>query len=131
VNNKTYRLVPLPKAVTTKWVYKIKYNVDGTVDCYKALWVARGFTQHKGIDYIKNMSPVVYMENLGLVTGHATLNCLDIHIVDVKNAFLQTEVKEEEMIYITQPEGYVDSDHPDWVCLLLKSLQDQECGTRD
>jgi len=38
VNNNTYRLVPLPKArksVTTKWIYKIKYNADGTVDCYK------------------------------------------------------------------------------------------------
>jgi len=50
------------------------------------------------------------------------LHHLDIHVVDVKNAFLQAEMKEEEMIYVTQPEGYVDSDHPDWVCLLLKSL---------
>jgi len=33
-----------PKAVTTKWIYKIKYNTDGIVDCYKAHWVARGFT---------------------------------------------------------------------------------------
>jgi len=56
-----------------------------------------------------------------LVTGHATLHCLDIHVVDVKNAFLQAEMKEEEMICVTQSEGYVDSDHPDWVCL-LKSL---------
>jgi len=99
VNNNTYRLVPLPKdrkSVTTKWIYKIKYNADGTVDCYKACWEARGFTQRKGIDYFETMSPV--------------------------NAFLQAEMKEEEMIYVTQPEGYVDSDHPNWVCLLLKSL---------
>jgi len=31
-------------------------------------------------------------------------------------------MKEEEMIYVTQPEGYVDSDHPNWMCLLIKSL---------
>jgi len=38
------------------------------------------------------------VENLHLVTGHAKLHCLDIHIVDVKNAFLQAEMKEEEMM---------------------------------
>jgi len=108
VNNNTYRLVPLPKdrkSVTTKWIYKIKYNTDGTIDCYKARWVARGFKQCKGIDYFGTISPVVRMENLCLVIGHATLHCLNIHIVDVKNAFLQAEMKEEEMIYVTQPEG--------------------------
>jgi len=76
-----------------------------SVDCYKASWVARGFTQCKGIDYFKTMSPVVCMENLCLVTGHATLHHHNIHIVDVKNAFLQAEMKEEELIYITQPKG--------------------------
>jgi len=125
VNNNTYRLVPLPKdrkSVTTKWIYKIKYNADGTVDCYKACWVARDFTQCKGIDYFETTSPVVRMENLRLATGHAMLHCLNIQVVDVKNVFLQAETKEEEMILVTQPEGYVDSDHPNWVCLLLKSL---------
>jgi len=124
MNSNTYRLVPLPKdrkSVATKWIYKIKYNADSTVDHYKAHWVARGFTQHKGIDYFETTSPLVCIENLHLVTGHATLHCLNIHAVDVKNAFLQAEMKEEEM-NVTQPEGYINSDHPNWVCLLLKSL---------
>jgi len=137
MNNNTYRLVPLPKdrkSVTKKWIYKIKYNANGTVDCYKALWVARGFTQCKGIDYFKTTSPVVCMENLRLVTGHAMLHHLNIHVVDVKNVFLQADMKEEEMIYVTQPEGYVDSDHPSWVChfssLSMGSSKLQECGMR-
>jgi len=107
MNNNTYRLVPLPqdrKSVTTKWIYKIKFNADSTVDCYKPCWVARGFTKYKGIDYFKTTSPVVHMENLLLVTSHATL-CLNIQVVDAKNAFLQSEMKEGEMIYVTQPEG--------------------------
>jgi len=61
-----------------------------------------------------NTSPVVCKENLRLVTGHAMLHCLDIHIVDVKNVFLQAEMEEDEMIYLTQPEGYVNSDHPNY-----------------
>jgi len=50
------------------------------------------------------------MENPHLVNGHGMLHCLDIHVVDVKNVFLQAEMKEEEIIYVTQPEGYIDSD---------------------
>jgi len=53
---------------------------------------------------------------------HCSCYCLDIHAVDVKSAFLQAEMNKEEMIYFTQPEGYIDSDNPNWVCLLLKSL---------
>jgi len=38
------------------------------------------------------------MENLRLVTGHAMLHHLDIHVVDVKNVFLQAEMKEKEWL---------------------------------
>ena len=30
--------------VSLKWVYKIKHDVDGTVEKYKAIFVARGFS---------------------------------------------------------------------------------------
>jgi hypothetical protein len=102
----TYILVSLPKdrkSVTTKWIYKIKYNVDSTVDCYKARWML-------------DSKRLYTMQNY--LTSGMYGEPMPCHI---KNAFLQVEMKEEEMIYITQPEGYVDADHPNWVCL-LKSL---------
>ncbi|KAL6349893.1 hypothetical protein AAG906_002000 [Vitis piasezkii] len=48
LKNKTWILVNLPKGQKTvgcKWVFSIKYKVDGTVECYKARLVAKGFTQ--------------------------------------------------------------------------------------
>jgi hypothetical protein len=46
--------------------------------------------------------------------------------MDVVAAFLHSPLEEE--IYIEQPEGYVDPDHPDWVCHLLKSLHGLKQG---
>jgi hypothetical protein len=37
--------------VTTKWVFKQKFKANGSLECYKARWVLRGFTQRPGIDF--------------------------------------------------------------------------------
>ena len=47
-------MVPRPKGksvVTSKWIFKIKHAADGSVEKYKARFVARGFSQKEGIDY--------------------------------------------------------------------------------
>jgi hypothetical protein len=53
--NGTWELVQLPagrKAIGSKWVFKIKRNADGSVDCYKACLVAQGFSQRPGVDFV-------------------------------------------------------------------------------
>ena len=45
---------------------------------------------------------------------------LDVHHMDVTTAFLNGDLDCE--IYMEQPEGFIDPDHPDYVCLLDKSL---------
>ena len=60
--NNTWKLVPLPqgkKLVQCKWVYKIKYHSNDTIDRYKTHLVAKGFTHKHGIDYLKTYSLVV------------------------------------------------------------------------
>jgi hypothetical protein len=44
--------------VTSKWIYKIKHAVDGSVKKYKARFVARRFSQVERIDYEETFSPV-------------------------------------------------------------------------
>jgi hypothetical protein len=52
--NKTWELVKLPKdrrTVGCKWVFRVKHNGDGKIECFKGRLVAQGFTQKYGIDY--------------------------------------------------------------------------------
>ena len=51
MKNDVWEVVSRPKeksVITSKWVYKIKYVVDGSIDKYKVRFVARGFSQHEG-----------------------------------------------------------------------------------
>jgi hypothetical protein len=62
ISNGTWELVPRPQGsniVTGKWVFMHKLRADGTLDCYKARWVLRGFTQHLRVDYDETFSSVV------------------------------------------------------------------------
>ena len=39
------------KPIGCRWVYKVKYNTDGSVNRYKARLVAKGYAQQHSIDY--------------------------------------------------------------------------------
>ena len=54
-------IVPKPEGksvVSSKWIYMIKHVADGSIEKYKARFVARGFSQKEGIDYEETFAPV-------------------------------------------------------------------------
>jgi hypothetical protein len=61
MKNEVWEILPRPKeklVVNSKWVYKIKHTTDGSVDKYKARFMARGFSQKEGEDYDETFAPV-------------------------------------------------------------------------
>jgi hypothetical protein len=116
--NYTWELIDLPpgcKPIKSKWVFKRKLDLRF---CMRV--VAKGFTQIFGLDYDETFSPVARFESLQLILVLATLEDWEIHQMDVKLAFLNGLLDEE--IYMKQPEGFVDLDHPDKVCLLKMAI---------
>ena len=69
-SNKVWDLVDLPpsrKTIGNKWVLNIKHKADGTIDRYKAHFVAKGYTQQERIDYKETFSPVVRFVSIRLI----------------------------------------------------------------
>ncbi|GJR62271.1 ribonuclease H-like domain-containing protein [Tanacetum coccineum] len=95
IKNNTWILMPRPpnaNIVHYMWLFRHKYNADGTLSRYKARLVANGSTQLVGIDVDETFSPVVKLPTIRTDCIHA------------------------------QPPGFRDPRHPDYVCLLQRSF---------
>ncbi|GJS73957.1 zinc finger, CCHC-type containing LTR copia-type gag-polypeptide [Tanacetum coccineum] len=119
--NQTWVLVPRPGSanfIGSKWVYRIKYNSDGTIERYKARLVAQGCSQIPGLDYYHTFSPVVKASTVRIVISLAVLHKWKLHQLDVKNAFLNGHLN--ETVFMEQPPGFLNHQYPNHVCKLSR-----------
>ncbi|GKC94140.1 putative ribonuclease H-like domain-containing protein [Tanacetum coccineum] len=82
--------------------------------------VVRGYRQEEGIDFEESFTPVSRMEAIRIFLAYATHKSFIVFQMDVKTAFLHGSLKED--VYVCQPEGFIDVDHPSHVYKLKKAL---------
>ncbi|GJZ35332.1 retrovirus-related pol polyprotein from transposon TNT 1-94 [Tanacetum coccineum] len=118
-----WEFIPKPDCVmiiALKWIYKVKLDEYGDVLKNKARLVAKGYRQEEGINFEESFAPVVGIKAIRIFIANAASKNMIIYQMDVKTAFLNSELKEE--VYVSQPEGFVDPDHPTYVYRLKKAL---------
>nr|GFA56335.1 integrase, catalytic region, zinc finger, CCHC-type, peptidase aspartic, catalytic [Tanacetum cinerariifolium] len=98
-----------------KTVIKLKYygrkkDEDQTIIHNKVRLVAKGYAQEDGIDIEESFAPVARLEAVWIFVTYVAHKSFPIYQMDFKTTFLNGPLKEE--VYVAQPVGFVDPNHP-------------------
>nr|GEU53165.1 integrase, catalytic region, zinc finger, CCHC-type, peptidase aspartic, catalytic [Tanacetum cinerariifolium] len=116
INGKKYILVIVDDYTRFTWI-KFLRSKDETPE---ARLVVKGYRQEERIDFEESFAPVLRIKAIRIFITNAASKNMTIYQMDVKTTFLNGELKEE--VYVSQPEGFVDPDHPTHVYLLKKAM---------
>ena len=98
------------------WVYKVIERADGSIERYKARFVAKGYNQEQGNDFTNTFSPFVKATTIRILLSLGLSRQWSIRQLDIKNAVLYGVLTEE--VYMSQPLGFIHSSFPHHVCKL-------------
>ena len=121
IENGTWELVSRPNEaniITGKWCFKLKKDRFGHILKYKARWVAHGYKQEEGLDYVETFAAVVKPMSYKCLFAVGVKRSYRIRHMDVVTAFLYGFL--DEVIYVEQPHLFVTE--LDKVCKLIKAL---------
>ena len=106
--------------VGSKWIYKVKHAADGSVEKYKAHFVAKGFSQKEGIDYEETFAHVSRYSSIQTIISLVAEMGWSIHQMDIKTIILNRVIEEE--VFIEQPKGLDVEIRETHVCRLQRAL---------
>ena len=106
--------------IGTKWVFRNKMDEHGVITINKARLAAKGYNQEEGIDYDETYAPVARLEAVRLLLAFSCIKGFKLFKMDVKSAFLNGYINEE--VFVSQPPGFEDHQHPEYVFKLKKAL---------
>nr|GEU92718.1 retrovirus-related Pol polyprotein from transposon TNT 1-94 [Tanacetum cinerariifolium] len=118
-----WELIPRPdkvEVITLKWIYKVKLDELGGILKNKARLVACGYRQEEGIDFEESFAPVARLEAIRIFLAYVAHKNMVVYYMDVKTTFLNVNLR--EIVYVSQPDGFVDQDNPNHVYKLKKAL---------
>eukprot|EP00253_Pinus_taeda_P020435 PITA_20435 len=121
--NDVWEVVPRPEdrsVVGSRWIYKIKYVANGSIEKYKARFMAEWYAQKEGINYEETFTQVARYTSIRSVISLVAQMGWEIHQMHVKTTFLNGVIEEE--VYIEQLEGFETHEKRTHVCKLKKAL---------
>ena len=107
----TWEVVDEPEGVNivgSKWVFKAKKDAAGNVIRYKARLVAQGFSQVPGVDYFDTFAPVARLASIRTVLAFAAAEDYETGQIDIKSAYLNGELTDDEVIFMRQAPGFAE-----------------------
>nr|GEU91362.1 retrovirus-related Pol polyprotein from transposon TNT 1-94 [Tanacetum cinerariifolium] len=96
----------------------VKWHVFTSIIKFRP--VAKGYAHEDVINLEESFAPVARLEAVWIFVAYAACKSFPIYQMDVKTAFLNGPLKEE--VYVAQPDGFVDPDHPEKVYHIRKAL---------
>nr|GFC29598.1 retrovirus-related Pol polyprotein from transposon TNT 1-94 [Tanacetum cinerariifolium] len=106
--------------LTLKWLFKNKHDQEQTVIRNKSRLVVRGYLQEEGINFKESFALVARMEAIRIFLAYVAHKSFSVFQMDVKTPFLHGSLKKD--VYVCQPKGFIDADHPSHVYKLKKAL---------
>ena len=123
MQNDVWEIIPRlegKSVVTSKWIFKIKHATNGSIQKYKARFVARGFSQREGVDYDETFALVARFTSIHTIIALASTMRWRLYQMNVKTTFLNGEIEEE--VYVEHSDGFAVHGKESHVCGLKKTL---------
>lgn len=121
-DNETWILNDVPDGkvpIGWRWVYKIKYHANGSIEQYKACLVSKGYTLQEWVNYFDTFSHVAKLTIVCLLLALDATHNWHLQQLNVKNAFIHGDLDKDVSMKLPPS---VSSFKPNQVSKLLKSL---------